>query len=50
LHPQHQRQDHVWGAGRSAAILNADLKYISTRRLLIFLEKSIDQGTQWVVF
>jgi uncharacterized protein len=25
-------------------------KYVNVRRLLIFLERSIDQGTQWVVF
>ena len=29
---------------------NADLKYINVRRTLIFLRKSIDEGTQWVVF
>lgn len=27
-----------------------DWKYVNVRRLLIFLEESIDQGTQWVVF
>jgi len=26
------------------------LKYINVRRTLIFIEKSIDEGTQWVVF
>jgi uncharacterized protein len=40
----------VWGARTIGGDMNADVKYISTRRLLIFLEKSIDQGTQWVVF
>jgi phage tail sheath protein FI len=40
----------VWGARTIGGDMNADLKYISTRRLLIFLEKSIDHGTQWVVF
>jgi phage tail sheath protein FI len=25
-------------------------KYVNVRRLFIFLEKSIDEGTQWVVF
>ena len=29
---------------------NADLKYISVRRTLLFLRKSIGEGTQWVVF
>jgi len=40
----------VWGARTIGGDVNADLKYISTRRLLIFIEKSIDHGTQWVVF
>jgi phage tail sheath protein FI len=40
----------VWGARTIGGDINADLKYISTRRLLIFIEKSIDHGTQWVVF
>jgi len=40
----------VWGARTIGGDMNADVKYISTRRLLIFLEKSIDHGTQWVVF
>jgi phage tail sheath protein FI len=40
----------VWGARTMGGDANADLKYISTRRTLLFLRKSIDQGTQWVVF
>ncbi|MBV9301609.1 MAG: phage tail sheath family protein [Acidobacteriaceae bacterium] len=40
----------VWGARTIGGDLNEDLKYINVRRLLIFLRKSIDQGTQWVVF
>jgi hypothetical protein len=40
----------VWGARTIGGDFNADLKYINVRRLLIFLRKSIDQGTQWVVF
>ncbi len=38
----------VWGAHT----LSSDplWKYVNVRRLLIFLENSIDQGTQWVVF
>lgn len=38
----------VWGARTLSS--DSSLKYISTRRFLIFLEKSIDRGTQWVVF
>ena len=38
----------VWGA-RTLSSDNS-LKYVNVRRTLIFLEASIDQGTQWVVF
>jgi Bacteriophage tail sheath protein len=40
----------VWGARTLGGDANADLKYISVRRTLLFLRKSIDEGTQWVVF
>ncbi|WP_318258795.1 phage tail sheath family protein [Geobacter anodireducens] len=38
----------VWGA----RTLSSDplWKYVNVRRLFIFLEESIDEGTQWVVF
>lgn len=38
----------VWGARTTAT--NALWKYINVRRLFMFLEESIDEGTQWVVF
>ena len=38
----------VWGARTLSS--DPDVKYINVRRTLIFLEASIDQGTQWVVF
>ena len=38
----------VWGA-RTIGEDNA-VKYINVRRTLLFLRKSIDEGTQWVVF
>jgi uncharacterized protein len=38
----------VWG-GRTTS-RNPDWKYINVRRLFIFVEKSIQRGTQWVVF
>jgi phage tail sheath protein FI len=42
----------VWGArvlcGASGSVNG--ITYISTRRYLIYLEKSIEQATQWVVF
>jgi phage tail sheath protein FI len=40
----------VWGARTIGGDFNADLKYINVRRTLIFIRKSIDHGTQWVVF
>jgi uncharacterized protein len=38
----------VWGARTLSA--NGLWKYVSVRRLFIFLERSIYEGTQWVVF
>lgn len=40
----------VWGARTIGGDANTDLKYINVRRTLLFLRKSIDEGTQWVVF
>ena len=40
----------VWGARTAAGADKPDLKYINVRRTLLFLRKSIDEGTQWVVF
>jgi phage tail sheath protein FI len=42
------RGTRVWGA----RTLSSDglWKYVSVRRLFIFLERSIDEGTQWVTF
>lgn len=38
----------VWGA--RCITSDAAWKYINVRRLFIFIEASLDQGTQWVVF
>ena len=38
----------LWGARTMTS--NALWKYVSVRRLFIFLERSIYEGTQWVVF
>ena len=38
----------VWGARTLSS--NALWKYVCVRRLFIFLERSIYEGTQWVVF
>jgi hypothetical protein len=38
----------VWGARTITS--NSLWKYVSVRRLFIFLERSIYEGTQWVVF
>lgn len=40
----------VWGARTVGSKDGDDVKYISVRRTLLFLRKSIDEGTQWVVF
>jgi phage tail sheath protein FI len=42
------RGNLVWGARTTTT--DPDWKYINVRRLFIFVEKSIDEGTQWVVF
>jgi hypothetical protein len=38
----------VWGARTLSA--DSEWKYVNVRRLFLFLEESIDEGTQWVVF
>lgn len=38
----------VWGARVLSS--DPDWKYVNVRRLFIFVEHSIDRGTQWVVF
>jgi phage tail sheath protein FI len=38
----------VWGARTISA--DSEWKYVNVRRLFMFLEKSIELGTQWVVF
>lgn len=40
----------LWGARTVGGDDNLDLKYINVRRTLLFIRKSIDEGTQWVVF
>lgn len=38
----------VWGARTLSA--DSEWKYVNVRRLFMFLEETIDEGTQWVVF
>jgi phage tail sheath protein FI len=38
----------MWGARTMSS--NGEWKYINVRRLFLFVEESIDEGTQWVVF
>lgn len=38
----------VWGARTTTT--DMEWKYINVRRLFLFVEESIDEGTQWVVF
>jgi len=42
------RNTRVWGARTLAT--DGSWKYINVRRIFIFVERSIDEGTQWVVF
>jgi len=42
------RSYRVWGA--RCITSESSWKYINVRRLFIFIEKSIERGTQWVVF
>jgi phage tail sheath protein FI len=43
-----ERSIRVWG-GR-VITSDTDWKYVNVRRLVIFIEKSLDRGLQWVVF
>jgi phage tail sheath protein FI len=40
----------VWGARTLGGDANGEFKYLSTRRLFIFLRESIERGMQWAVF
>ncbi|MBS1820705.1 MAG: phage tail sheath family protein [Acidobacteria bacterium] len=42
------RGNLVWGARTISS--DPDWKYVNVRRFLLYLEHSIDQGTQWAVF
>ncbi len=42
------RDIRVWGARTMSS--DSQWKYVNVRRLFIFLEQSIERGTQWVVF
>jgi uncharacterized protein len=42
------RDIRVWGARTMSS--ESQWKYINVRRLFIFIEQSIDRGTQWAVF
>jgi phage tail sheath protein FI len=45
---ENNRGLRVWGARTLSS--DPDWKYVNVRRLFIFVEHSIDRGTQWVVF
>jgi hypothetical protein len=40
----------VWGARTLASVDAPEWKYISVRRLFLFLEESLERSTQWAVF
>lgn len=42
------RGHRVWGVRTASS--DPDWKYVNVRRYLIYLEQSIDRGTQWAVF
>jgi phage tail sheath protein FI len=43
-----ERGDLIWGARTTS--LDPEWKYINIRRYFIYLEQSIDKGTQWAIF
>ena len=43
-----RRGIRVWGARTISS--DPQWRYVNVRRLLLFIEESIDEGTQWVVF
>ncbi len=45
---QSQRGIRIWGA--RCVTSDLDWRYVNVRRLFIYLEHSLDKGTQWVVF
>jgi len=40
----------VYGARTIGGDMNGEWKYVNVRRVMLYLEESIDEGTQWVVF
>jgi uncharacterized protein len=40
----------VWGARTLASLEMSEWKYVPVRRLLLFIEESIDRGTRWAAF
>ena len=40
----------IWGARTLAEANDLDWRYINVRRLISYIEKSIELGSQWVVF
>jgi phage tail sheath protein FI len=44
----HGRGIRIWGARTMSS--DASWKYVNVRRLFLYVEQSIDRGTQWVVF
>jgi uncharacterized protein len=40
----------VWGARTLASATAPEWKYVSVRRLFLYLEESLDRGTRWAVF
>jgi phage tail sheath protein FI len=50
IRPFPNRGIRVWGARTLVEPDNTEWRYINVRRLMSYIEKSIELGTQWVVF
>ena len=45
-----KQQNVVWGARTLASQTGSEFRYVSVRRLAIYIEESISRGTEWVMF
>ena len=45
-----QVRPNVWGARTTAPAAQTPWRYVNVRRLMLFIEESIEEGIQWAVF
>jgi uncharacterized protein len=50
IHPARGRGIVVWGARTLAPAANTQWRYVNIRRFLLFVEESLQEGTEFVVF